>query len=68
MSEANPDSKLEPKTSELLETITTRLKDAMRDLEVATRCLEAYRVDPTGAQACILEYLKTGTEKIKESL
>jgi hypothetical protein len=62
------EDKLEPKLSELLDTITTRLKDAIRDMEAATRCIEAYKTDPQGAQACILEYLKTGTEKIKTSL
>jgi hypothetical protein len=62
------EDKLEPKLSELLDTITTRLKDAIRDMEAAARCIEAYKADPTGAQACILEYLKTGTEKIKTSL
>jgi hypothetical protein len=51
------EDKLEPKLSELLETITARLKDAMRDLEAAVRCIETYR---EGAQACILEYLRTG--------
>jgi hypothetical protein len=54
------EDKLEPKLSELLETITARLKDATRDLEAAIRCIEAYKADPKGAQACILEYLRTG--------
>jgi len=55
------EAKLEPKLSELLETITARLKDAARDLEAAIRCIEAYKTDPKGAQICILEYLQTGT-------
>jgi len=54
------EDKLEPKLSELLETMTARLKDAIKDLEAAIRCIEAYKADPKGAQACILEYLRTG--------
>jgi hypothetical protein len=50
----------EGKLTELLDTITARLKDAMADMSAATHCIEAYKRDPTGAQACIIEYLQTG--------
>ncbi len=52
----------EARLRELLDTITRRVQDAARDLEAAARCIEAYQADPKGAQACILEYLETGTE------
>ncbi len=57
----------EARLGELLDTITDRLRDAMRDMEAATRCIEAYKADPKGAQVCIIEYLQKGTsaEKLK---
>ncbi len=57
----------EARLTELLDAITERLRDAMRDLEAAVRCIQAYKADPKGAQSCILEYLRTGTtvEKLK---
>ena len=49
----------EPKLAELLATIHDRLRDALKDVEVAIRCLELHKYEPT-AKMCILEYLKTG--------
>lgn len=48
---------------ELLDTIINRLNDAIRDLKAAVRCIQAYKADPKSAQACILEYLRTGETK-----
>jgi len=56
----------EARLTELLDTITRRLRDSMKDMEAAVRCIEEYKADPKGAQACIINYLKTGTtEKLK---
>jgi len=56
----------EARLTELLDTISRRLRDAMEDMGVAVRCIEEYKTDPKGAQACIINYLKTGTaEKLK---
>ncbi|RLG69045.1 MAG: hypothetical protein DRO07_02790 [Candidatus Iainarchaeum archaeon] len=51
---------------ELLETITGRVKDSIRDLEEAVKCIETYRGDKDKIEACILQYLSTGesSEKI----
>lgn len=53
--------------SELLDTVTRRLRDAMTDMNAAVRCIEAYKEDPEGAQTCIIEYLRTGetAEKLR---
>jgi len=49
---------------ELIGTLTARLRDAMRDLEAATRCLERFRAaHPEQVSTCILEYLKEGEVK-----
>jgi len=45
---------------ELLRTITGRVKDSVRDLEEAVKCIEAYKGDKGKIEACILEYLRTG--------
>ena len=56
----------EARLTELLDTITRRLRDSIKDMEAAVHCIETYKTDPKGAQTCIINYLKTGTtEKLK---
>lgn len=55
-----PDPEMPPRLSELLDTIVNRLNDAVKDMEAASQCIQAYKNDPTGAQSCILTYLRSG--------
>ena len=51
---------------ELLETITGRVKDSVRDLEEAVKCIETYKGDKEKIEACILEYLRTGSSSAEK--
>jgi hypothetical protein len=44
----------EARLTEILATLTNRLRDAMRDMEAAVRCIEKYKSDLKGAQAASL--------------
>lgn len=58
-----PEKKVEidrSQLNQLLDAVTDRLTDAMKDMQATVQCVEAFKNDPTKAQTCILTYLRTG--------